>query len=77
MKMPVNEDLEISYYWHIELSNDHILTITGSSSTPVTKITHSQTGACTNTIEGTWNYLKYKISPRNRINSLAKNGNIT
>ncbi|KAF0991261.1 hypothetical protein HZS_6212 [Henneguya salminicola] len=27
--------------------------------------------------EGTWNFLKYKISPRNATNSLAENGNIT
>lgn len=33
-------------------------------------------GACTNTIEGTWASLKYKISPRNRTNSLDEEGNI-
>lgn len=34
------------------------------------------TGACTNTIEGTWNALKCKISPRNRTNSLDEEVNL-
>ncbi|KII74594.1 hypothetical protein RF11_16204 [Thelohanellus kitauei] len=42
-------------------------------------LNHSQTfrdpntGACTNSIEGTWSALKYTISPRNRTNSLDEN----
>ncbi|KII65705.1 hypothetical protein RF11_16117 [Thelohanellus kitauei] len=34
------------------------------------------TGACTNTVEGTWNALKLKIAPRNRTNSVDEEGNI-
>ncbi|KII70540.1 hypothetical protein RF11_14858 [Thelohanellus kitauei] len=41
------------------------------------KFRDPQSGACTNTIEGTWNVLKYMISPRNRTNSLDENGEIT
>lgn len=35
-----------------------------------------ENGACTNTIEGTWSALKYRISPRNRTNSFDDNGEI-
>ena len=37
----------------------------------------SETGAHTNTIEGTWNAIKYRISPRNRTSSINKDGEIT
>ncbi|KII73466.1 hypothetical protein RF11_04452 [Thelohanellus kitauei] len=35
-----------------------------------------RSGAHTNTIEGTWNALKMKISSRNRINSYDEDGNV-
>lgn len=35
-----------------------------------------ENGACTNTIEGTWGALKYKIAPRNRTNSLNDDGEL-
>lgn len=58
-------------YWNLEQYYTHLT------------VNHSQnfvdptTGACTNTIEGTWAALKYKISPRNRTNSIDENGEIT
>ncbi|KAF0990039.1 hypothetical protein HZS_3766 [Henneguya salminicola] len=39
---------------------------------PSKNFVNPQTCACTNTLEGTWNFLKYKISPRNRTNTLAE-----
>ncbi|KII71816.1 hypothetical protein RF11_01360 [Thelohanellus kitauei] len=37
---------------------------------------YPETCAHTNTSEGTWRALKYRIPPRNRTNSLDKDGNI-
>ncbi|KAF0986635.1 hypothetical protein HZS_8067, partial [Henneguya salminicola] len=76
-QLKLNKLLEFSYYWLAGIISKQIAIITGCSNKTTTKQTKNlprirrlEAGPCTNTTEGTWYTLKYKISPRNRKNSL-------
>ncbi|KII62620.1 hypothetical protein RF11_02417 [Thelohanellus kitauei] len=60
----------------LSIISTHILPgstiITDCFRTPQKGIRIPITGACTNTVEGTWNALKIKIAPRNRKKSVVE-----
>ncbi|KAF0987526.1 hypothetical protein HZS_3797 [Henneguya salminicola] len=85
-KPKLNKLLEFSYYWLAGIKRKQTAMITGHHNVNLlyghlpanhsVEFVDSETGVCTNTIEGTWNALKYKIPHKNSANSINEDEEI-